>query len=203
MTLEKVRLNKNSKQVKFRRFLRLSVTFKINSHKSYWAQIHRKHLSSPFCLQNRALTDASLTDRSLLEGMCHVNFWCFSRHVRPLPFFILLWRPKKIFQKKNNKQTNIPPRFLGHHRVSLKYLKYPAIVYSPLIAWIDALNLLFFGGGGVGCLHVLPSLHLKLNMEVLRHWLASFFNISTGSIVSRLRAGSNLSRYGCLHYMVI
>ena len=48
----------NSKQVKFRGLLRLSVTFKINSHTSYRAQIHRKHLSSPFCSQNRALTDA-------------------------------------------------------------------------------------------------------------------------------------------------
>ena len=122
----------------------------------------------------------------------------------PCRFLFCCGVQKKYFKKKKNKQTNIPPRFLGQHRVSLKYLKYPAIVYSPLIAWIDALNLLFFwGGGGVGCLHVLPSLHLKLNMEVLRHWLASFFNISTGSIVSRLRAGSNLSRYGCLHYMVI
>ena len=54
MTLEKVRFIKNSKQVKFRGFLRLAVTFKINSHKSYWAQIHRKHLSSPVCSQNRA-----------------------------------------------------------------------------------------------------------------------------------------------------
>ena len=100
MTLEKVRLNKNSKQVKFRGFLRLSVTFKIKSHKTYWVQIHRKHLSSPFCSQNRALTDANSTDRSLLEGMCHVNFWCFSLHARPLPFLIFLWRPKKYFQKK-------------------------------------------------------------------------------------------------------
>ena len=41
---------------------------------------------------------------------------------------------KKILKKKQNK---IPPRFLGHHRVSLKYLKYPAIVYSPPIALID------------------------------------------------------------------
>ena len=59
MSLEKVRLIKNSKQVKFRGFLRLAVTFKINSQASYRAQIHRKHLSSPFCSQNRALTDAN------------------------------------------------------------------------------------------------------------------------------------------------
>jgi len=59
MTLEKIRLIKNSKQVKFREFLRLAVTFKINSHKSYWAQINRKHLSNPFFSQNRALIDAN------------------------------------------------------------------------------------------------------------------------------------------------
>ena len=104
--------------------------------------------------------------------------------------------------QKNISKNKIPPRFLGHHRVSLKYLKYPAIVYSPPIALIDVLNLHFL----FGCahyLHVLPSLHLKLNWEVLRHWLASLGNISTGWIVSRLRPGSNLRRYGCLHYMVI
>ena len=146
MTLEKVRLNKNSKQVKFRGFLRLSVTFKIKSHKTYWVQIHRKHLSSPFCSQNRALTDANSTDRSLLEGMCHVNFWCFSRHGRPLPFLFFCGVQKIL---KKTKQNKIPPRFLGHHRVSLKYLKYPAIVYSPPIALIDVLNLHFL----FGCAH--------------------------------------------------
>ena len=51
MTLEKVPLIKNSKQVKFWEFLRLAVSFKINSRKSYWAQIHRKHLSCPVCSQ--------------------------------------------------------------------------------------------------------------------------------------------------------
>ena len=100
MTLEKVRLNKNSKQVKFRGFLRLCVSFKINSHKSYWAQIHRKHLTSSLCSQNRALTDADKTDRSLLEGMCYVNFWCFSRHARPLPFFIFCGVQKNLKKGK-------------------------------------------------------------------------------------------------------
>ena len=104
---------------------------------------------------------------------------------------------KKIFQKKK-----IPSRFLGHHGVSLKYLKYPAIVYSPPIALIGVLNLHFLSGCA-HYLHVLPSLHLKLNREVLRHWLASLGNISTGWIVSRLRLGSNFRRYGCLHDMVI
>ena len=136
MTLEKVRLNKNSKQVKFRGFLRLSVTFKIKSHKTYRVQIHRKHLSSPFCSQNRALTDANSTDRSLLEGMCHVNFWCFSLHARPLTFFNFFVASKKIFPKKKKKTNST--RFLGHHRVSPKYLKYVAIVYNPPTAWIAA-----------------------------------------------------------------
>ena len=84
----------------------------------------------------------------------------FTPHVA-LTFFIFCGVQKDI-KKKN------PPRFLGHHGVSLKYLKYPAIVYSPPIAWIDVLNLHFLFGC-VGCLHVLPSLHLKLNREVLRH----------------------------------
>ena len=88
-----------------------------------------------------------------------------------------------VASKKILKKKKIPPRFLGHHRISLKYLKYPAIVYSPPIPLIDVLNLHFL----FGCahyLHVLPSLYLKLNREVLRHWLASLGNISTGWIVS-------------------
>ena len=47
-TLEKVRLIKNFKQMKFLGLLRLAVTLKINSHKFYWAAIHCKQLSSPF-----------------------------------------------------------------------------------------------------------------------------------------------------------
>ena len=107
-----------------------------------------------------------------------------------------------VASKKNISKNNIPPRFLGHHRVSLKYLKYPRIVNGPPIALIDVLNL-HFRFGCAHYLHVLPSLHLKLNWEVLRHWLASLGNISTGWIVSRLGPGSNLRRYRCLHYMVI
>ena len=130
--------------------------------------------------------------------MCHVNFWCFSRHARPLPFLFFCGVQKNISKKKKKNSTT----FLRPPKGSLKYLKYPATVYSPLIASIDVRNLHFLFGC-VGCLHVLPSLHLKLNREVLRHWLASFGNISTGWIVCRLRPGSILRRYGCLHYMVM
>ena len=109
MTLEKVHLNKNSKQVKFRGCLWLSVTFKINSHKSYWAQIHRKHLSSPFYSQNRALTNAIYTDRSLLEGRCVTStFSVFHATGGPYLFYFFV-AFKKIFPKKNLTTFLRPP----------------------------------------------------------------------------------------------
>ena len=99
--LEKVRLIVNSiSKWNFGDFLRLAVTFKINSHKSYWAQIRCYHLNSPFLSSKQGFNWCELNRAKCTWRYVSRQFGCFSRNVGPVPFDFFLWRSIRCFEKK-------------------------------------------------------------------------------------------------------